>query len=281
METHQWNWSFIFWISVYFENATFCRALIDIFPGAWVLWLFRSTDDNVVHEPLRQISQYSDCPSKVIGGQSDILTIDSLSTIDIPVQLGRIFNGPYDPNICYIDGVVRDCSISSALTMAILQFCTEPSLCSAIAIALQHEISCYTWSHCNSIQQHSISFYISLGYGSKSNIPIAYQLIMVAKVKAEVYSISKGLFCDIFSIQFYVFIICFFSKIYITLPQLQGFLLPYDISHYHLYRASTSKCRAAKMECAALFVFCKLKWFWILFKTNRPYEVSIPIQRCA
>ena len=29
----------------------------------------------------------------------------------------------------YIDGLVQDCSISSALALEILQFCTKPSIC--------------------------------------------------------------------------------------------------------------------------------------------------------
>ena len=30
----------------------------------------------------------------------------------------------------HVDGLAQDCSISSALAMEILQFCTEPSMCS-------------------------------------------------------------------------------------------------------------------------------------------------------
>ena len=37
-------------------------------------------------------------------------------------------------NYAYFDGLMQDCSISSALTMEILQSCTKPSICSCFVV---------------------------------------------------------------------------------------------------------------------------------------------------
>ena len=56
------------------------------------------------------------------------------------------YNHPYLTNKPYIDGLMQDCSISSALAMEILQSCTKPSIFGMIKMSWLGKIEHY-WKH--------------------------------------------------------------------------------------------------------------------------------------
>ena len=104
----------------------------------------------------RDISRvYSTSPAKYGPIYHEIVrdTVNTQKTVHIsPLSRGvyfvnifdkaeRIMKRPYSTSQCYIDGLVQDCSNSSALALELLQSCTKPwmSCCIVTFLSLNHK----------------------------------------------------------------------------------------------------------------------------------------------